>query len=354
MIEITEKGNKVRIGDVEGNGTQRSLTGTEDNYHNKLQNAGIAYAFKHPFYESVKIQSKEEKFLEQLQFSPTYKTQLRVQEEIAKKHPNRIRGHLLQLTSDSHIVTKKYADTYVKWQNDSQNHWTTFIDRNESISNDVSDDLSEMIETTKSAGKTPRALIDMHNPSYEAFTEKTEKAISAGAKSIVFRHASIVDHLDKHRFAHELAKSGVHTHMFGVVRKIPGNRPPASYPSIMALAGHKAITLRQYGAGGGEIDYDRLRLFNEATHGLLTQTEWVREYGNEFETETDFEFMNDAGGVEEIFALTRSIRMHEILLAYESIACQNELQKASETKELGSIIANKKYVGQAIENLGLF
>lgn len=373
MIRINSKGYEISKGTEEISGLQRALNPNVRGIQKNLKLAGYDYNFKNPVFEAALIDNKKRKFLESMENAGLLRgTKESLFEDVVKSlefqahgFEDKVCGHILEIPRSIKSIPKAAAYAYADAQIAADAYdWTTILDREVEQSQEIVEvDIKEKIDAAHDANKEIRFMIDLDGqPDQALFENKCRTAIEAGAKSILFKSASInPTSLVKYGTALELSKEGVHTGIFGLERKLRRlNIAPASMPSIVSLFGFKSFSIKDYSGLGIDrsqpIVYAKMPLFDEPTEGLFGKKESIDRNGEEFFTDTDYSPFKDVGRRSRIWGIMATREFHHPVYGYELVASQYALQRITKSVKkncFDEYAEEKECLADAVDKLQL-
>lgn len=348
MIKINSKGYDLSSEKAEVTGLQRALNPNVRGIQKNLKIAGYDYDFKNSLFEAAYFDNSRRTLLESMENAGLLRgTKETLFEDVVKTlttqadgFEKKICGHILEIPRKMKSISKTAAHTYADAQIASEPYdWVTILDREvEQTPGLVEEDIKAKIDATHDADKEIRFMIDMDGqPDQELFENKCWTALDAGAKSILFKSASInATTLLRYGFALEISKEGAHTGIFGLERKLRRSGiAPVSIPSLVSIFGFKSFSIRDY--SGLAIDrtqpivFEKMPLFDEPTEGLFNKSESLKRNGEDFFTDTDYAPFKEIDKRSQIWRMMTDREFHHPIYGYELAASHYALQRMTKS-----------------------
>jgi hypothetical protein len=316
-------------------GPERNLTTTEAGYAKGLRTAfgQTGFSFPHKCFEAVDIMGVKD--YERFRGLPT-NTDAFVERlnRLVEPHSSRFSGHVFQFTKE--MAERRLPDNFVHGhvlaQAKSNLTCGTILDANrDGLVEAYAADVEELKGILDEAKKIPRVSLDFSCPSDDLTKQKAWAAYDAGIRLFDFQFRSLNEHFPKFTFMSELSSKGAWISMHDVPRfytgDFQGKALPVSYPSLLTLFGVRGVTIRLYrGVGGDGIVYDKLRLFDEPSLGVLSRKEQQERYQDEELFVSDcFREFNELRR-SDVYSYCGERLLHQPFYAYETVASRYSLQ----------------------------
>jgi hypothetical protein len=336
----------------------RALTPTEYGYKKGLSHCfgKTSYEYPHELFEIIdddlnrlglNVKGSDDSFSQELNLRLAGQS-------------SRVASHTLQRAQPGagtkwRDLDDTFVGNYVRGQLMSELDIVTIPERSpESSVESLEVDIGNCIDAIRSKDKLPRVLIDMASDNDEAFENKIEAALAAGIVSLDIRHRSLTGNYEKFVFLREFSKKSLWVHMSGVERLYRRKGIPASYPSLLSFFGIKSTSIRKYQNPGGDMDYTKLRLFDEASLGLLSRKEQTNRYpSDEFVSESGFSPFIDIRKMGQIYELCSEHELHQPVYSYETVASRFALQQSAVSLRRGTFVGKycpqHELLNQAVE-----
>ena len=362
MAELINKGFGLKQGNIETVLPDRVLTPTELNYKEKLKDMGIlnGFDFPHKIYETVvslrdKTRYRDFDFFRCL--SRDYPYIVSSMKKNISNQKGRITTHSIQITKDMKPISPHLNDLYVKAQIEADYHAVNILDENRAGDSTILEEaIMRNIDKIIEIDKTPRVVIDPCIDDYYHFENKISTTLDQGIKAVSMPYRSIPENIDKYLLIKELSQKGnLWIHMFLCPRFQGGKKTPVSLPSLLSSFGIKTFSLRQYKAFDNVMSYDKIKLFDEPTLGMLNKEEQYERYGSDFVFDAPFTPFDDKDR-DLIYELCEEREVHQPFYAYETTASKHELNTSSKyirSKNFGKYVEQKQYLEAALDGLGV-
>jgi hypothetical protein len=257
---------------------------------------------------------------------------------------SRIASHTVQRSQPKDTKWKelddRFMENYIQGQIHSELDIVTIPERSpESSVDSLEADIGKHVDEIRANDKFPRVLLDMASDNDDVFKRKVEVSLASGIEALCIRHRSLPANYEKFSFLRELSTKSIWIHMSGIERAYRKRGIPASYPSLISFFGIKSTSIRKYQYPGGDMQYNKLHLFDEASLGLLSRKEQIQRYpSDEFVSESGFTPFDDIQKMGDIYKFCADHELHQPIYSYETVASRFALRQSATSLRRGTFV----------------